>query len=245
MSKIYTTGYDDQLIRGVEDPRPWQVTDEIQKYLKSDSAYIDVGCGTCSKTLNFANQVKTFCGVEPSSSMRAKVQQKIQEQSLSNAVILDGKADSLPVEDESFDLLSSILAIHSAKEFNRVLKPGAVAILEKISELDKRDFKIFFGSDENGPRGQFLSIEPGQRIKEVEEEFVSEGFEVLHSQQGGWNSYLTEDGVRKLCQESNMIRGFNSATDADALEKAIESSKTDRGVCMPHNRILLIFRKAI
>jgi len=239
MSKIYTTEYDDELLRGMEEPRPWNITNEIDRFITPTALLIDVGCGTCTKTLDLAKKVKSFWGVEPSTKMRAKVTAKISRQKIANAHVIDGKAEDLPFPDNCCDILTSILAIHSASEFSRVLKPGGVAVMEKLTELDKRKLKAFFGRDEKGLRGQFSEFATGERIKRVRLELETY-FKSVRIQEGKWRAYLSTDGLKKLCQETSIVRGFDRNRDAEALSLAIRHLKEEKGICIEHHRILII-----
>jgi SAM-dependent methyltransferase len=242
MSKIYTTEYDDELLRGVEEPRPWNITDEIAEFITPASLLIDVGCGTCTKTLNLAKKVKSFWGVEPSAEMREKVTAEISRRKIANARIIDGKADNLPFPDDYCDILTCILALHSASEFSRVLKPGGVAVMEKLTERDKREIKAFFGRDENGLRGQFSEFATGERTKKIRLELETY-FKSVRIQEGKWRAYLSTDGLVKLCQETSIVRGFDRDKDAEALRRAICHLKEEKGVRIEHHRILIIAEK--
>ena len=242
MSKIYTTGYNDKLLRGVEEPRPWNITNEIAKFTSSNSMLIDVGCGTCAKTLSLAEKVRFFYGVEPSAEMRERVTVDIRSQGITNARIIDGKADALPFPDGCCDILTCILAIHSVSKFSRVLKPGGVAIIEKLTELDKRKLKEFFGRDEKGMRGQFSEFAVGEPIKKIKHELEAY-FKSVRIQEGKWLAYLSTDGLMKLCEETSIVRGFDRDKDAENFGHAISHLQGEKGVCIEHHRILIIAEK--
>jgi hypothetical protein len=117
-----------------------------------------------------------------------------------------------------------------------------VAILEKLTELDKRKLKEFFGRDENGLRGQFLEFAVGERMKEIRMELETY-FRSVHIQEGKWCAYLTPDGLTKLCEETNTVRGFDREKDAEALSRAIRFLQGEKGICLEHHRILIIAKK--
>jgi SAM-dependent methyltransferase len=242
MSKVYSIGYEDVSIRGLEEPRPWNITNEIAKFVTPNTVLVDVGCGTCTKTLSLARKAREFWGVEPSAEMREKVNAEIRNQGISNAQITDGKADNLPFPDDYCDVLTCILAAHSASEFSRVLKPGGVAVIEKHTELDKRKFKEFFGSDEKGLRGQFSEFAIGERKEKIRRE-LEVCFKSVHMREGGWRAYLSTEGLTKLCEETGIVRGFDRDKDAEALSNAISYLRDERGICIEHHRVLIIAKK--
>ena len=239
MSRIYTSRYDSQLLRGEEEQRPWNLQEKIASYLTEDSWLIDVGCGTGVKTIPCAKELKKYVGVEPSEEMRRRAVELAGSLGLSNVEIRNGFAAQLPIEDAAFDILTSFLAIHSASEFARVLKKGGVAVVEKLSDIDKREFKAFFGSDTDGPRGQFGDLEPHSRRQLLTEEFQAH-FSKVSVIEGEWEAFLSPEGVLALCQETSLIRNFCAEKDRAALEKAIETLSCDRGVRLVHRRMLLV-----
>ncbi|MBI4806964.1 MAG: methyltransferase domain-containing protein [Desulfovibrio sp.] len=95
---------------------------------------IDVGCGCGVDTLIAASLVGPggqAVGVESSSAMLAKAQDNARLAGVDNAIFLDGNAETLPLEDSSYDLVISSgvynLVIDKAKalaEALRVLRPG-------------------------------------------------------------------------------------------------------------------------
>ena len=55
-------GYDDQyeskLIRGDQDPLPWNLAEVISNYLAISDMILDIGCGTAFKLLQFSDSVR-------------------------------------------------------------------------------------------------------------------------------------------------------------------------------------------
>ena len=113
--------------------------------LADDIDVLDVGCGTCHATLLFPGQ-KT--GIDPSEELLKQCDPSVKT--------LKGKAEDLPFEDDSFDLVISLTAVHNfddvekgLQEMKRVGKSDfAFSILKKsknfgfIENEIKENFKI-------------------------------------------------------------------------------------------------------
>jgi SAM-dependent methyltransferase len=149
----------------------------------------------------------------------------------------------LPFEDESFDIVTAMVAPHDTTEVYRVLKPGGYTIIEKISDRDKWNFKVPFGNDEKGPRGQFSYYEKGERVKEFREEFLN-FFSELEIRNGFWKTYYSVQGLYMLLEETPTIRNFDKERDRHIVEEIAEKYKTEKGIETTQNRLLIRARKA-
>ncbi len=200
---------------------------------------LDIGCGTATKILPFARKAHEVISVEPSAPMRDKAEENIREHGLENVRIIAGSADHLPFEDESFDMVTSMLAPDDPDEIFRVLRPGGIAIIEKLGEQDKTNLKGFFGSDDQGPRGQLGDLLPGERLRKYKEEY-GRRFKKVLTQDGMWDTFYTRKGLIILLENTSVIRGFDLERDREALDKAVEALETPSGILIPQHRILVI-----
>jgi SAM-dependent methyltransferase len=241
-TKLYDPEFESPLLRGIEESRPWNLSAEIAKRLQPTDRLLDVGCGTAVKILPLAGKVQEIVGLEPSAPMRGRAQEHIGQQSLENVSIVEGTAEHLPFDDESFDVVTSMLAPDDINEIYRVLKPGGYAVIEKLGERDKADLKVFFGSDEQGPRGQLCDLEEGKRLALYKEEYERPFSEVL-VQEGTWQTYYSHEGLVLLLNNTSDVRNFNIDQDLPALEDAETALSTPNGIAIRQHRILVIARK--
>ncbi|MGH0029952.1 MAG: class I SAM-dependent methyltransferase [Myxococcota bacterium] len=242
MSKVYTSGYEDSLLRGREDPRPWSIGDVIEAECLASTRFLDVGCGTCSKTAHVAEGIHAFCGIDPSAEMLKLAGARLEQLGVGQFILCVGDASSLPYRDGSFDVAVSLLAPHSAGELSRVLAPSGIAVVEKIGERDKANLKEPFGMDNDGvPRGQFL-MEEGRRLKSLVREFEA-SFDVVEARTGKWGTSLSPEGVLRLFQETGTIREFDERRDSQALEEVFALADSDGRIKTTQHRILLLARK--
>ena len=52
--KVYTSDIESTLIRGVEDPRPWNLIQIVKDYLPDEGTLLDAGTGTANKLIPLA-----------------------------------------------------------------------------------------------------------------------------------------------------------------------------------------------
>jgi len=236
----YDQRYEIQSLRGIEVNRPWDLPKVIKRYIRKTDSLLDIGCGTAYKLLGLAGEVGQIYGLEPNANMRSKALQNIKE-SNSGIILVAGIAEQLPFKDNSFDIVTCMVAPHKTSEVRRVLRPGGYAILEKIDVRDKFNLKEEFGFDEEGPRGMFSEMQPGQRAKEYEVEFST--FSEAVVTQGFWTTYYTLEGLALILEQTPMIRNFDRIRDQGALERIQQTHSTPHGIETTQNRILIVAKK--
>ena len=166
----------------------------------------DVACGTGDLLIyweknakKFNINVKNYVGVDPSVKMLEIAREKVEF-----AKFLEGKAQSLPIEDSSSDIVSISYGIRNVvdrkealREFYRVLKSGGlVVILEFTKQQREGVFSklIDFGMKRVLPRVGGLisknyeaykylpdSIEEFLTTKMLEDELEAEGFKIRYT----------------------------------------------------------------
>jgi len=175
--------------------------------LKEIEQITDVACGTGDLLLfwrEFANKnsinVKNYVGIDPSVGMLEVAKKKVDF-----ATFLEGKAQELPIKDESTEIISISYGIRNVvdrvealHEFYRALKPGGIVVILEFTKQDRTSFidKIVdFGMKNILPRiGGLISknyaaykylpdsIEGFLTTKMLEDELKSVGFNMRHTQ---------------------------------------------------------------
>jgi SAM-dependent methyltransferase len=238
----YSDEYQDPILRGIEDERPWNVTEEVARRVKPTDRLLDIGCGTCVKTLPLATYVAEIWGVDPSASMRAAAARNILKLRCTNVFVRDGIAEQLPFGDEEFDVVTSFVAKHDTQELFRVLKPRGVAIVEKIGDRDKANIKLAFGQDSEGYRGYLLGMKEGERTEIYRSEFSSL-FKEVQIRDGRWRTVYSREALIKLCANAKTVRGFDPTRDAKIINGLVRDSGTGDGVETEQHRLLIVARK--
>jgi len=114
--------------------------------LKEIEQIVDVATGTGDLLLHWRNEaakngikVKNFIGIDPSKKMLEIAKQKVEF-----AKFLEGKAQQLPLEDSSSEIISISYGIRNVvdrvealKEFYRVLKPGGMVVILEFTKQEK------------------------------------------------------------------------------------------------------------
>ena len=98
--------------------------------------FLDVGCGSGFHLPRFAQTASHVLGVEPHEPLAILARQRLCELSLTNASVLDGVAQDLPLADDSVDVAHARWAYFfgpgcepGLAELERVLRPGGTAFV--------------------------------------------------------------------------------------------------------------------
>ena len=129
--------------------------------LRPGETVVDVGCGAGLDTLIAARQVGPagrVIGVDMTAEMRARAEAGARYLGLSNVEIRDGYAETLPVADESADVVISNGVVNLCpdkqgvfREMFRVLKPGGriqigdILVHKEVPQDAKDDIELWSG----------------------------------------------------------------------------------------------------
>ena len=120
-----------------------------------DAVLLDVGSGGGHVSYLAARHVKEVTACDMNEDMLRAVQREAAERGLSNIVTKQGVAESLPFEDNTFDVVASRYSAHhwrdvgqGMREINRVLKPGGLLLMMDIASPGDRVRDIFLQSVE-------------------------------------------------------------------------------------------------
>src|SRR3972149_6222123 len=220
------TGFDPKVYEGysqvrpiakIEEERPWNFLEIVQRYVPQGARFLDAGCGNTFKLEELAGlgaPVDRFTGLD--------INQKHLREALSKSVNSHLNLDLLradinspfPFASETFDVVTFMLARHNADEAYRVLKPGGIVIMERVGEGDKRGGKALFGDDGDGPRGYLSGKEEGSLLSEYINDFKAAGFSILEALSGKWATWVDKKGLLTLLQNTPFVRKFDPAKDA-------------------------------
>lgn len=117
----------------VQAPIRWEI-DEITAITSLEGKVVaDVGAGSGRIAFLVAPQAHTIFAVEPVTRLRTYMKEKATEKGMKNLYVMDGTLDSIPLPDQSLDVLITSNAIgwnlnDELYEIQRVVKPGGHAI---------------------------------------------------------------------------------------------------------------------
>ena len=99
---------------------------------------LDIGCGDGALVRAFSARGATAVGVEPDPAMLAAARKRAAEAHISTT-FLEGRAESLPFPDASFDAVTAMTVLcfvpdvkAAAREMARVLRPGGRLVLGEL-----------------------------------------------------------------------------------------------------------------
>ncbi len=245
-SKVYDANIESPDIRGKEELRPWNLFKIIKSHVTSQSKLLDVGCGTANKSIPLAPYVKNLTGLDiwKNPKLAQKAALNVKESHYKNIVLKQGDSRRLPFADNSFDLLTYMLAPQYAYETYRVLKPMGFVIIERVGEQDKLNFKKMFGNNENGrSRGQNCEFEYGDLAGEYVRELIRVGFCDVKVCSGKWKTWYSREGLLKLFQATPTVQSFDLQKDAPIIENIVQKYRTNHGILTLQHRYLIIAQK--
>lgn len=145
-----------------------------------DAYLLDLGCGAGHASFVAAGRVAQVTAYDLSSQMLEVVNAAAKEKGLHNITTRQGYAESLPFEDESFDVVISRYSAHhwhdvgrALREVKRVLKPGGIFIMMDI-------------------------MAPGHPVRDIwlqTIEALRDTSHVCNYSSGQWFSMITESGL--------------------------------------------------
>ncbi|HEC1649592.1 class I SAM-dependent methyltransferase [Yersinia frederiksenii] len=104
-----------------------------------DAHLLDLGCGAGHASFAAAAAVKSVVSYDLSAQMLQVVSQAAADKGLTNIVVQQGLAESLPFDDHSFDIVISRYSAHhwhdvgqALREVKRVLRPGGRVIFMDV-----------------------------------------------------------------------------------------------------------------
>lgn len=114
-------------------PFNWEIDEIIDKEALKGKVVADVGAGTGALAFLLAEYAETVFAVEPCSAFRNYIKQKMLTQDVSRITVKDGFLHSIPLADNSLDILFTSNAIgwnidQELEEIERVVKPGGQSI---------------------------------------------------------------------------------------------------------------------
>jgi ubiquinone/menaquinone biosynthesis C-methylase UbiE len=122
----------------------WKIYDEellnkIYENVDNDIVVLDVACGTALISEKISPKVKMVYGIDIAEKMISEGKQKIDEKGIQNIKLSVGDAYNLTFEDNSFDTVVCINALHNMQnpekalsEIKRVLKYDGKAIFSIV-----------------------------------------------------------------------------------------------------------------
>ncbi len=146
MSNLYLEEVDQRFVPVIEG-----VIDRAA--IRPGESVLDLGTGTGSVALRVASKVGEdgrVIGNDISQEMLGLAAHKAKELDIANVIFQEGRAESIPAEDSSFDVVLASLSLMyvidrgaAAREIARVLRPGGRLIAAVWAAPDECDIVLF------------------------------------------------------------------------------------------------------
>ena len=201
---------------------------ECAKHINFDSVVLDVGCGSCEKSLQYFSHAKKVVFLDNEIEMLKKAEANANkffgEKSNDKFHFVIGDCDHLTYEDESFDVVVSRHCGANMKDVYRVLKKGGVFLSEDIDKYDCWELKQVFN------RGQeFDDSEPIK--KGIFNNSLEAGFEKIELFNFEEIEYYDSiEDLEFLLINTPTIDGYNREKDLETLKKYVEKNTTENGI---------------
>ncbi|MFQ5779467.1 MAG: class I SAM-dependent methyltransferase [Nitrospiria bacterium] len=130
------------------------VLDKVLKHISPKDVVLDIGAGTGTLTLPFAQKARSVLAIEPAKGMRRRLQQKISESGIANIKVLDTRWEAAEITAR-YDLAFSSL---TAYFFNDIQES-----IEKMMAVSKRILcLLLIAKDKRYPYEKIWSILKGR-----------------------------------------------------------------------------------
>ena len=238
------SNYESPLLRGIQEPRPWDIQAEIRALCQPGYHCHDLGCGTLFKWLPLLDAVASVTGLEVNSHMTRKAKENIAREGKGRLTLVQGESAKLPFSDQSFNLVTAIMAPSAFEpEIFRVLQPGGHYVLETSTEQDQRNIKIAFGKDREGWRGYGCS-KPPHSVHNQRYDLAKQWFSHFGIRLGRWKTWYSREALLLLLEQVAWIRNFNPDRDGAIIDTLLMGAAAEKGLETVQERILLIASKA-
>jgi ubiquinone/menaquinone biosynthesis C-methylase UbiE len=164
----------------------------------------DIGSGTGESSFALAEHAARVVGVEPEGAMRTVAEEALSERHLTNVTFTAGSADTIPLADESVDLVTAVTAPIDVAEVLRVLKPGGLVVCLDIAP-------DWYGGELNE-----VINEPTPDITERNRELLEK-----------WDfSYLDFDTVQEYGSTTNIVGTYGFIFGQKAIDHLERTGQT-------------------
>ena len=222
-----------------EVPSGYYYYKECAKHINFDTIMLDVGCGSCEKSLRYFSQAKKVYFIDNEEEMLKKAKSNLMKyyNESSKFKFEKGDCDKLNFENESFDLVVSRHCGANMKEVFRVLKKGGVFISEDIDKYDCWELKELFS------RGQ--EFNKNEEIKRtIMKDALDAGFskiELLNFDEIEY--YQSIEDLEFLLKNTPIINGYNRDTDLKTLQQYVVKNNTEKGIKLIRKLFAFKFEK--
>ena len=164
---------------------PWDYRTVVLKYLKSEMKILDIDTGGGEMLLSFCHPAENVCVTDGYKPNFEFCKSKLSPLGIT---VKEGTADSLPYDNESFDIVLNRHGDLSPAEANRVLKKGGLFITQQVGAENDREFVKLLIPEAKIPF-------PDQYLKVQTERFKNTGFEITEQNESSYTIRFLDVGA--------------------------------------------------
>ncbi len=157
-----------------EDQLPWSYKKTILKYLEPHMKLLDIDTGGGEFLLSLNHPYENTFVTEAFEPNFKLCNEKLSPLGIT---VKNSTTDSLPFDDNTFDIILNRHGDLNASEFFRVLKPGGIFITQQVGAYNDREFIKLISP-------QSTITFPNQYLQAQSEKFEEVGFEILEENEG-------------------------------------------------------------
>jgi SAM-dependent methyltransferase len=218
-----------------EKTLPWDYKQTVLKYLKPEMKVLDIDTGGGEFLLSLGHPNENITVTESYAPNVELCQKTLCPKGIN---VVNCKADNLPFEDESFDIILNRHGDLAPEEFFRVLKKGGLFVTQQVGAYNDREFvKLLL------PKADIPF--PTQYLQHQAEEFENAGFDILEENEGYYKMRFSDVGA--LVWFAKIIEwefaGFSVEKCAEKLLKAQEIISNDEFIEGTAHRFYFVAQK--
>jgi len=222
--------------RYTEEDLSWSYREIVKSKTNKTDILLDMGTGGGE----FLSLLKDFLPLRTFATEGYKPNVEIARKTLEPLkidVIEIDNDETLPFENETFDIIINRHESFSSRELNRILKRGGIFITQQVGEVDNIELNHFFNDNSRDKNESFLAIvvreleENGIKIEYKKEEFIE-------------SKFLDIGAVIYYLKVINwQIPNFNIGENIEKLIKLHEKIKKENGFTTNQHRFIIIAGK--
>ncbi|MBE6037815.1 MAG: class I SAM-dependent methyltransferase [Anaerofustis stercorihominis] len=159
--------------RSYDELLGWDYYDIIKEYLKDEHILLDMDTGGGEFLLKLSHPYENTSVTEGYSPNAELCRERLSPLGIS---VYECGAQSLPFDDNIFDIIINRHGSFSPSEIYRVLKSGGLFITQQVGEDNEREVVKLLLGDTPKPF-------PGMNLKEQKNAFESAGFEIVKARE--------------------------------------------------------------
>lgn len=184
---VENTYISSDLVVNVERFRQSTEYQKTLKIIEQDSPQgnklLDIGCGNGISAISFALDGYDVVALEPDPSLTVgagAIRTLKEHYQLSNITVVESYAETLPAENETFDIVYARQAMHHAHNLQQFLNEGSRVLKKNGLLLTVRDHVVFNAKD----KALFLEYHPLQKFYGGENAFTPKEYKTAFANAG-------------------------------------------------------------